>query len=587
VDARQRLSAIAGLLLVPLLMISVGADTTAAAFSGKLVNQTNRFAAAPDLVPPTVDRTVIAFSGGGAPGYVAAGRPYRVYALADDTGNPASGVGPVTADVSQITAGATAAVLTPGTFTVAGLTYNFRSYELIADARLPDGHTFWMLYAADEAGNGMVPQLSTVHADSTAPVIAATTMHAEEDESHHIYAAVDDGPDGSGVASVTARASSTGDEALPMSSAGGPWVVDGVEYNYRTVTSLAPDQGDNTFSVTAVDAAGNASDGSGTYFGGVPAPTALSFGGSCTTTTVAQRGTPTTYLNDHAKSGANGFRLDVPAGVQNGDWLVVNFTAVNRNKGAVIVDAPAGWTLAYQRSQHVANINTDMLMQTYMRKATLPEPASYTWDFVDVSIAGGMVAFSGVDPDSPVADVSIAHGFGSSGVAPSVTPGVENAMLLGFAGMNSKNKATWTGHTMAHTVWNVNQHGSGNHQSISGAARESVTAPGPTGSRSWTASHAEPYIVSLMALAPRRTATIIVSWTGTTSAQEYQVVRQGGGQGTQTWTVPAGAPGATVSLTDTDRQPDTTYTYYVRAVENGQQSDPLEGTTSVSGCTAS
>jgi hypothetical protein len=587
VDGRQRLSAIAGLLLLPLLVISIGADTTAAAFSGKLVNQSNRFAAAPDLVPPTVDRTVIAFGDGGPPGYVSGGRPYRVYALADDTGNPASGVGQVTADVSQITAGATAEVLTPGSFTVAGMTYNFRSYELIADKGLPDGPTFWMLHAADEAGNAMVPQLSAVHADSKAPVIGETTMHAEEGEPHHIYAAVDDGPGGSGVASVTARASSTGDETLPMSSAGGPWVVDGVEYNYRTVSPLAPDQGDNPFQVTAIDAAGNASDGSGTYFEGVPAPTALSFGGSCTTTTIAQRGTPTTYLHDHAKSGANGFRLNVPAGVQNGDWLVVNFTAVNRNKGAVIVDAPDGWTLVSQRSQYVANINTDMLMQTYVRKATLPEPSSYTWSFVDVSIAGGMVAFSGVDRDSPVADISIAHGVGLSGVAPSVTPGVENAMLLGFAGMNSKNKATWTAHTMTQTVWNVNQHGSGNHQSIAGAARQSLTAPGPTGSRTWTASHAEPYIVSLMALVPGRAATIIVSWTGTDSAQEYQVVRQGGGQGTQTWTVPAGAAGAPVSMTDTDRKPDTTYTYYVHAVENGQQSDPLEGTTSVSGCTAS
>jgi hypothetical protein len=568
------MSAVAGLLMLPVLLLTTTAEVTAAAFSGTLSSQSNRFAAAPDLVPPTVDQTILALTDRGQPGYVSAGRPYRIYAWVDDTGNPASGVGAVSANVEHLTTGETAAVLTPGTFTVAGETYNFRSFQLYADASLPDGPVTYSISAVDQAGNAMVALGLSVQADSTPPDIGIPVMHADEDGPHHIYAYVTDA--GSGVASVTA--SIDGEEPVPMQA--GSWEVAGTTYNHRTVEPVTVVLGEQDFSVTAIDGAGNASDGSGTYFGGVPAPSYLSLQGACTTATIAKSGSTATYLNDRAKTVS----LPVPTGLQAGDLLVLNFTAVNRNSGQIAVTVPAGWTLVSERTQYVTNISTYMLMQTYIKPVSLPEPSSYIWSFGEVSIAAGTVAYAGVSPAGPVAAVAMAHGIGTEATVPSITPGVEHARLLGFGGMNSKDKATWTGHTLQNTLWTVYQHGSGNHQSISGGGDEALTSAGPTGTRTWTATRAEPHITSALALAPLRTAAVDVSWTAPAESVEgYQVVRQGGGQGTQTWTVPA----SQTSVSDTGLKPDTEYTYYVRAVVGEHQSDPLEGAVTVSGCTPS
>ena len=68
----------------------------------------NSVGAATDFRAPTASASVIIKSEGGTPGYIRKGGAYTVLANVGDTGNPASGVSTVTANVSTVTAGQTA-----------------------------------------------------------------------------------------------------------------------------------------------------------------------------------------------------------------------------------------------------------------------------------------------------------------------------------------------------------------------------------------------------------------------------------------------------------------------------------------------
>jgi hypothetical protein len=146
-----------------------GDGFTLAEFSGTAASPANRVTAAADFRAPTVDSSTILKAAGGTPGFVKQGGAYRVYANVADTGNPASGVGAVTADVSTVTPGATAAALTPGSFTAGGVAYGFRSAELIATAPLPEGAKPYSLSATDNASNGPTRGDFAVTVDNTAP----------------------------------------------------------------------------------------------------------------------------------------------------------------------------------------------------------------------------------------------------------------------------------------------------------------------------------------------------------------------------------------------------------------------------------
>ncbi len=80
---------------------------------------------------------------------------------------------------------------------------------------------------------------------------------------YRVYANVTDtGNPSSGVATVTADVSniSTGQNALALTSTGGPFTVQGVSYNYRSGGTLADSPlaaGSHSYSITATDGAGN------------------------------------------------------------------------------------------------------------------------------------------------------------------------------------------------------------------------------------------------------------------------------------------------------------------------------------------
>ena len=117
---------------------------------------------------PTVSSAVIAKSAGGVSGFIKQGGTYFVYANVTGSGTPPAGLGSLTADVSTITTGQTAAALTSGGYTVGGQTYNYRSVQLTAKSTLAAGSDSFTLKATDSAGTATTTSYS-VTVDNTAP----------------------------------------------------------------------------------------------------------------------------------------------------------------------------------------------------------------------------------------------------------------------------------------------------------------------------------------------------------------------------------------------------------------------------------
>jgi hypothetical protein len=145
---------------------------TAAAFSATTTEQID-VTAAPDWTAPSASPIAIAKSAGGEDGYIKQGGTYRVYANVTDTGNPAAGVGTVTADASAITTGQTSAAMSTATgpFSINGASYSHRSGALTANAVLSGTQSF-AISAVDLASpvNTMTPASGSVVLDNTAPV---------------------------------------------------------------------------------------------------------------------------------------------------------------------------------------------------------------------------------------------------------------------------------------------------------------------------------------------------------------------------------------------------------------------------------
>lgn len=127
--------------------------------------------AVPDFLAPTATASAIAKSQGGADGYVKRGGTYHVYASVSDSGNPASGIASVKADVSAVTPGQAAVSLSPGSYTVDGVAYDYRSAQLTASAGLGAGSKPYSL-ALTDAGVNSRSQSFSVTVDN-GPLVGA------------------------------------------------------------------------------------------------------------------------------------------------------------------------------------------------------------------------------------------------------------------------------------------------------------------------------------------------------------------------------------------------------------------------------
>lgn len=138
-------------------------------FTAKTPSSGNSITAATDFRAPTASASVIAKTAGGIVGQIKKGGTYYVYANATDTGNPASGVSTVTANVSTITSGSTAVALSAGSFTAGGVSYGYRSAALTASSSLAAGSYSYSLTLKDVAGNSKTESGFTVTVNNTAP----------------------------------------------------------------------------------------------------------------------------------------------------------------------------------------------------------------------------------------------------------------------------------------------------------------------------------------------------------------------------------------------------------------------------------
>jgi hypothetical protein len=119
-----------------------------------------------DSVAPSVTAAAIAKTQGGTAGFIKQGGTYYVYANVTDGG---SGVATVTANVNTVTTGQTAAPLSAGSYTAGGVTYNYRSAQLTANAALTAGAKAFTVTAADAAGNSVTQSGFSVTVDNTVP----------------------------------------------------------------------------------------------------------------------------------------------------------------------------------------------------------------------------------------------------------------------------------------------------------------------------------------------------------------------------------------------------------------------------------
>lgn len=147
----MRALASAALALAALAASVLAVAFSAAAFTDSTPNSVS-VNAAPDWTAPTVDASALARSSSSPVGYLKAGSVYHVYANVSDSGNPASGVASVKASVTGITSGQSAVTLSPGSYTVAGVTYGYRSAQLTAGSNV-SGTKSYTITATDADGN--------------------------------------------------------------------------------------------------------------------------------------------------------------------------------------------------------------------------------------------------------------------------------------------------------------------------------------------------------------------------------------------------------------------------------------------------
>ncbi len=165
----RRGAARAALSLLALTVAWVAATNgTLSAFNASSTTASNAFTAAPDWTAPTVSVAAIGRTSAYEVGFIMKGASYYIYANASDSGNPASGITSITANVNSITSGTTAAPLTSGSYSAGGVPYKYRSAAFTAGTGLAAGAYNYTATSTDAAGN-VATQSFTTTVDNTAP----------------------------------------------------------------------------------------------------------------------------------------------------------------------------------------------------------------------------------------------------------------------------------------------------------------------------------------------------------------------------------------------------------------------------------
>lgn len=193
-----------------------------------------------------------------------------------------------------------------------------------------------------------------------------------------------------------------------------------------------------------------------------------------------------------ASAALSGITVAKPAGTAADDVLV----AAISSRTAPTITAPVGWSLVR------SDVNGTSLTQAiFVRTAGGSEPANYTFPFsvATLSATGGIVAYSGLDPLSPI-DVTggQANTSSASVTAPSVTTTVADVIVAGF--FATTDDATFTPPAAMTERFDVLADGTAQ---VSSEATDVVqAAAGATGTKVATASIAGVNIGALVGLRP-------------------------------------------------------------------------------------
>jgi hypothetical protein len=166
-------------------------------------------------------------------------------------------------------------------------------------------------------------------------------------------------------------------------------------------------------------------------------------------------------------------------------------------RGNPTITPPAGWTLVRQ------DVNGNTHRQSiFVRVAGGSEPASYTFTLSAAqSAAGGIVAYSGVDPNTPV-DV---HGgqvnaASTSATAPSISTTGPNRMVVTFYATPNLTTFTVPG---GMTERYDQQVPAANQYKVTASADDQLVTPsGATGTRVATVANSAASVAGIVALLP-------------------------------------------------------------------------------------
>jgi hypothetical protein len=159
----------ATVLLLALFLLVVVAGTAYAVWVKQGTVPSNAFSTASDWSPPTTSSSVIAKTVGYTPGYIKQGGTYFIYANVADVGNPPVGISTVTANVSTITTGSTAVALVSGSYSVGGVSYNYRTNSVTANASLAANTYTYSITATDADSRSATTNSWSVVVDNTVP----------------------------------------------------------------------------------------------------------------------------------------------------------------------------------------------------------------------------------------------------------------------------------------------------------------------------------------------------------------------------------------------------------------------------------
>jgi hypothetical protein len=304
--------------------VTIPAGTTSGTYSVYAVGtDTASTTVVVDGTAPVVSASTVA-GNATTPGYVAQGAQYFVYANASDSGG--SNLASVTADVHNVTSGATSVTLTAGTYTVGATSYGFRSAALTAGNPLAAGAKSYSVTAVDGVGNSSGAVSGSVTVDNTAPTVSATVIAPTSGgtagtisagSTYYVYANASDAA--SGVASVTADVHNVTTGATSVALVAGSYTANSISYGYRSASQTADSAltpGSKAYTVSATDNVGNASGAVGGTVTVSATPPTIS--------AVALAHTPNTTQQG---SLANGVSYYVYANVSAGSLSISTVTA--------------------------------------------------------------------------------------------------------------------------------------------------------------------------------------------------------------------------------------------------------------------